>query len=221
MQGLAQIIEAFFGELRGIRRALLTLAILFFVIMLLEVDLGHRPVLAAQESWLAFVPTVWLPISLLALMAVQIAPSFATALLAQVVMAVSLAVGMIGSGLHMMTSGVDLDHLARAFSANVWGGPASPNWPVAIALASVLGFIAATGAQRDRNLAPRDGAIVPRDVSGVATGLAYVLIIAGCGFAAVPALVLASAVCLVAAALLLLAALIGLLLNARIERTMP
>jgi hypothetical protein len=214
MPGLARVVEAFFGELRGIRRALLTLAVLFFVIMLLEVDLGHRPVLAGQESWATLVPVVWLPVSLLALMVVQIAPSFVTALLAQAVMAVSAAVGMIGSGLHMMASGVDLEHLSRAFSSDVWGGPASPNWPVAIALASVLGFIAATGAQRD-------GERLARDVSGVATGIAYVLIVAGCGFAAVPALVLASAVCLVIAALLLLGALIGLLLNARIERTMP
>ena len=42
----AAMLETLFGELRGIRRALLTLAMLFFVIMLLEVDLGHRPVLA-------------------------------------------------------------------------------------------------------------------------------------------------------------------------------
>jgi hypothetical protein len=214
LPGLAPVIDTFFVELRGIRRALLTLAILFFVIMLLEVDLGHRPVLAGQESWTALVPVVWLPISLLALMAVQIAPSFGTAVVAQVVMAVSAAVGMVGSGLHMMASGVDLEHLARIFSADVWGGLASPNWPVAITVASVLGFVAATGAQRD-------GERLAFDVSGVAAGLAYILIIVGCGFAAVPSLVLVSAVCLVLAALLLLGALIGLLLNARIERTLP
>jgi hypothetical protein len=214
MPGLAPVIEALLGELRGVRRALLTLAVLFFVIMLLEVDLGHRPALAGQDSWSALVPVVWLPISLLALMAVQIAPFFGTALLAQAVMAVSAAVGMVGSGLHMTASGVDLEHLSRAFSADVWGGPASPNWPVAITVASVLGFVAVTGAQRD-------GERLACDVSGVAIGIAYILIVAGCGFAAVPALVLVSAVCLVVAALLLLGALVGLLLNARIERTMP
>ena len=67
--------EPYLTELRGVRRALLTLAILFFVIMLLEVDLGHRPALASGEAWLALVPVVWLPIALVALMAVQIAPS--------------------------------------------------------------------------------------------------------------------------------------------------
>jgi hypothetical protein len=211
---IASMVATLLGELRGLRRALLTLALLFFVIMLLEVDLGHRPILARQDSWAALVPVVWLPISLLALMAVQIAPSWPTALFAQAVMAVSAAVGMVGSGLHMMTSGVDLDHLARAFSSNVWGGPASPNWPVAIALASVLGFVAATSAQRD-------GETLPRNALGVTAVIADLLIVAGCTFAALPSLVLPSAVCLVAAALLLLAALLGLLINARTERTMP
>lgn len=208
------LVARLWGELRGMRRALLTLALLFFVIMLLEVDLGHRPILARQDSWGALVPVVWLPISLLVLMAVQVAPCWATALFGQAVMAVSAAVGMVGSGLHMMTSGVDLDHLARAFSSNVWGGPASPNWPVAIALASVLGFIAVTGAQRD-------GETMPDRALGATAIAADLLIVAGCGFAAVPALVLPSAVCLVAAALLLLATLLGLLINARTERAMP
>lgn len=210
----ASMLATLLGELRGMRRALLTLALLFFVIMLLEIDLGHRPILARQESWAALVPVVWLPLSLLALMAVQIAPSRVTALFAQAVMAVSFAVGMVGSGLHMMTSGVDLDHLARIFSSNVWGGPASPNWPVAIALASVLGFIAATSAQRD-------GETLPRNSLGATMVVADLLIVAGCAFAAPPSLVLVSAVCLVVAALLLLAALLGLLINARTERALP
>lgn len=210
---VSTLMDTLFGELRGIRRALLTLAVLFFVIMLLEVDLGHRPTLAAQESWLALVPAVWLPIALFSLMAVQIAPSLATTLFAQAVMAVAAAVGMAGAGLHMMASGVDLEHLSRVFSANVWGGPASPNWPVAISLASVLGFVGATAAQRDRET-------LSHDVGGVATGLAYFLIVAGCGFAALPSLVLVSAVCLVLAALLLLGALVGMLVTARMERSM-
>lgn len=211
---VSALMDTLFGELRGIRRALLTLALLFFVIMVLEVNLGHRPTLAGQESWLALVPVLWLPIGLLALMAVQIAPSLATALFAQAVMAIAVAVGIVGSGLHMMASGVDLEHLSRVFSANVWGGPACPNWPVAISLASALGFIAATGALRDRET-------LPYDIGGVAIRLAYVLIVAGCGFAALPSMVQVSAVCLVTAALLLLAALIGMLVTARMERSMP
>src|SRR5665647_81208 len=103
------------------------LAILFFVIMLLEVDLGHRPALAAGDAWLALVPVVWLPVALLALMTVQIAPSMFTMLAALLAMAVTDAVGIIGAGLHMMAAGVDLEHLGRLFSGTVWGGSVCPN----------------------------------------------------------------------------------------------
>ncbi len=195
------------GELRGMRRALLTLSILFFTIMLLEVDIGHRPALAAQEAWLALIPVVWLPISLLALIAVQLVPSTLTAVAAQIVMAVAAAVGMIGSGLHMMVSGVSLENLSRIFSSAVWGGPASPNWPVAIAVAAVLGLVASFGANRDGGTSPRD--------IGVTAGLAYFLIIVAIGLSAVPSAVMVSASCLAVAALLLLAALIGMLATAR------
>lgn len=202
------------GELRGVRPALLTLATLLFTIMLLEVDLGHRPVLASQESWLALAPVVWLPASLLVLMAVQVAPSTFTVITAQIVMAIAAAVGMVGSGLHMMASGVSLDNLSRAFSSAVWGGPASPNWPVAITIASLLGFIASFGANRD-------GETLPRDLGGLATAVAYALIIVGIGFAAVPSMVMVSATSLLVAALLLLASLIGLLATVATERSVP
>jgi hypothetical protein len=200
------------AELRGTRRALLTLSILFFVIMLLEVDLGHRPALAGGEAWLALVPVVWLPLALIALIAVQMAPSTVTMIVALMVTAVAAGVGMIGSGLHMMAAGVDFAHLSRLFSSATWGGPVSPNWPVAITVASVLGFIAAIGASRD-------GETLPRDASGLAAGLAYVLIVAGIACAAVPSLVTVSATCLIVAALLLLAALIAMLANAATERS--
>ena len=202
----------FLAELRGMRRALLTLSTLFFVIMLLEVDLGHRPALAGGESWLALVPVVWLPFGLLALMAVQIAPSTFTMFAALLIMAVAAAIGMIGSGLHMMAAGVDFGHLTRLFSSAVWGGPVSPNWPVAITLASVLGFIAAIGADRD-------GETLPRDAGGAMTGVAFVLIVIGIVIAAFPMLVMVSAVSLITAALLLLAALIAVLAGAATERS--
>jgi hypothetical protein len=206
--------EPYLTELRGVRRALLTLAILFFVIMLLEVDLGHRPALAGGEAWLALVPVVWLPITLVALMAVQIAPCKFTMLVALLVTAAAAAVGMIGSGLHMMAAGVDFEHLSRLFSSAVWGGPVSPNWPVAITVAAVLGFIASVGAARDRET-------LSGDFVAVVTGVAYVLIVIGIGFAVMPSLVMASATCLVIAALLLLAALLGMLANASLERSVP
>lgn len=211
---LADELLSWLTDLRGLRRALLTLAILFFTIMLLEVDLGHRPALARQDSWLALVPVVWLPVSLVTLMTVQIAPSFATALIAMAVMAFTAAVGMAGSGLHMMAAGVDLEHLSRVFSSAVWGGHESPNWPVAITLAAVLGFIASIGAQRGD-----DG--LPCDFAGMMSALAYALIVAGIAFSALPSLVMISAACLLSAALLLLAVLIAMLTSAAMERSAP
>ena len=205
-------INVWLGALRGLRPALLVLAILFFTIMLLEVALGHRPTIAAQESWLALIPVVWLPVTLIALMAVHVAPCLATVAIALAVTAVAAAVGMIGSGLHMMAAGVDFEHLGRAFSSAVWGGRVSPNWPVAIAVAAVLGFIAVLGAQRE-------GTSLRSDAAGVATVIAYVLIVAGIGFSAFPALVTVSASCLAGAALLLLAVLVGMLASAAMERS--
>ena len=130
-------------------------------------------------------------------MAVQVAPSTATSFIAMGVMAVSAAVGMIGSGLHMMAAGVDFDHLNRIFSSSVWGGHESPNWPVAITVASVLGLVAAIDAGRYPHTLPH-GAL------GVATVIAFILIVVGCALAAVPDMVTLSAASLAIAALLLL-----------------
>ncbi len=201
-------------QLRRLRGALLTLAILFFIVMLIEVDLGHRAALLRHDSWLALIPVVWLPISLIALMAVQAAPSKAASFVAIAVMAVSVAVGMIGSGLHMMAAGVDFNHLNRVFTSMVWGGHQSPNWPIAITVASVLGLVAAIDAGRDPQTLPH-GAFRP------VTVIAFILIVLGCALAAVPDLVTLSAASLATAALLLLAVLIGLLANAVTERTAP
>lgn len=211
---MGALVQDLLGQLRAMRGALLTLAILFFIVMLIEVDLGHRAALLRHDSWLALVPVVWLPLSLVALMAVQAAPSKATSYIAIVVMAVSAAVGMLGSGLHMMAAGVDFNHLNRVFSSSVWGGHQSPNWPVAITLASVLGLIAAIEAGRDR-------ATLPPGALGIAAVIAFILVLLGCVLAAVPSLVTISAASLAVAALLLLAVLIGRLAQASTERTVP
>ena len=206
--------ERLLAELRAMRPALLTLAVLFFVIMLVEIDLGHRPALAQGDAWLALIPVVWLPVGLISLIAVQWAPSLPTMLAALAVMAVSAAVGMAGSGLHMMAAGVDLAHLDRIFSSAVWGGPVSPNWPVAITVAAVLGFIAAFGAAGER---PTQAG----DALGFVNAAADVLIVFGIALAGRPAFLAISAACLVAAALMLLAALIGALAQARMQRNSP
>ena len=187
---------------------LLTLSILFFTIMLLEVDLGHRPALAAQEAWLALVPVVWLPISLLALMAVQVAPSTFTAIAGQIVMAVAAAVGMVGSGLHMMASGVDLRQPEPRCSRARSG---------AASIAQLAGRDHGRGRARlDRFVRrrPRPAETLPRDAVGLSPAVAaFILIVVGIGFAAVPwPMVMVSATCLALAALLLLgASLIGML----------
>ena len=148
------------------------------------------------------------------LMAVQIKPSAFTAGVSMAVMAIAAVVGMVGSGLHMFAAGVSLDNLAAVFSSNVWGGHTSPNWPVAISLAAVLGFVASFGAGPDSDT-------WPRDLVTLITGAAFALIAIGIGFGVVPELVTVSATSLGVAALLLLAALIGMLANAAIERKHP
>ena len=202
------------AELRAMRRLLLPLAILFFTVMLIEIDLGHRAALARQEAWLALVPVVWLPVALIALIAVEVVPSKFTAIVAMLVMGVAAVVGVVGSAAHMTASGVNLDNLARVFSSAVWGGPASPNWPISIALAAALGFAGAIGAERNDSL-------MQRDLGGVITAVAFALIVSGCGLAAWPAAVMASAACLAIGSLLLLAALIAMLATAATERSLP
>jgi len=208
---------ALLAELHGIRQALLTLAILFFCIMLLEVDLGHAPALAGNEAWLAVIPVVWLPVTLAALMAVQVRPAPATAFVALAVTAVAAVIGAAGSGLHMMAAGVDFGHLARVFSSAVWGGPVSPNWPVAIAVAAVLGFAGAAGALTAEPGEPG----LPRGLAGAASAIAYLLILAAIVCAAAPRLAMVSSACLAAAALLLLAVLIAMLAGAALQRSLP
>jgi hypothetical protein len=208
------LLASFLAELRGMRRALLTLAILFLVIVLLEVDLGHRPAIAQHEAWLALVPSIWLPISLMALMALQLFPSLFTVITTQVTMAIATIVGMVGSGAHILASGATLAHPDRLFSIAVWGGPQSPIWPVGITMAAALGLIASLGAHRDSEP-------LHRDIGGVATGIAFALILAGIGFAAVPWALMVSATSFVLAALLLLAVIVGMLASAAMERSTP
>jgi hypothetical protein len=152
------LVQDLLGQLRRLRGALLTLAVLFLIVMLIEVDLGHRAALLNHDSWLALIPVVWLPISLVALMAVQVVPSKATSYIAIAVMAVSAAVGMVGSDLHMMAAGVDFSHVGVVGTAihlaihapsltglvtapHVWLGEPPPLVPLSFAVACCLGLI--------------------------------------------------------------------------------
>jgi len=203
--------EAILDDLRRMRRPLLVLATLLFVIVLLEVDLGHQPALAQRELSLALLPVLWLPLSLLSLMAVQMKPSRVTAAACQAATAIAAVIGLAGAVAHAVVSGVTLSQPDRIFSLAVWGGPVCPNWPIAITLAAVLGFIGAFGAG--------DGVPLLRsDPAGMICGVAFALIVAGIGLSATPATLAESAAGLVFAALLLLAALLALLTAAALER---
>jgi hypothetical protein len=202
-----------FGELRRMRRALSALALLFFTVTLVEVDLGHTPALA-HHSWLALLPVAWLPVAMVTLMAVQITPSRFTVIVALIANTIAAAIGMLGAGLHMQAAGVDFEHLSRVFSSAIWGGHQSPNWPIGIAAAGVLGIAASLGADRDCET-------LPCDLAGMTTAVAYALIVAGSGAAALPALTMVSSACFVVAALLLLAAFLAVLAGARTQRSMP
>jgi len=203
--------EPILDDLRRMRRPLLVLTTLFFVILLVEIDLGHRPSLARHEISLALLPVAWLPLSLLALMALQVKPSRLSAAAAQAAMVIAAIIGLTGSLVHILAAGVALDRPDRVFSAAVWGGPVSPNWPIAITVAAVLGFIGSFGAGGGE-------AVLRRDPSGAICGIAFALLVAGIALSALPVALTPSAVCLVLAALLLLAALLSLLTVAALER---
>ena len=189
------------AELRAIRRPLMTLAILFFTIMLLEVDLGHAPALDAAFLARAHPGVLAADHAVCADGGADQAVA-ADHVVALIVTAIAAAVGMLGSGLHMQAAGVDLEHLSRVFSSAVWGGHESPNWPVAITLAAVFGFAGAVNAHHDNES-------LPRDLAGAATVIAYLLIVAGIVCAAVPALTMVASGCLALAALMLLAVLVA------------
>jgi len=203
--------NALTGELRKLRRPLLLLTTMFFTILLLEVGLGHQPALAEHASSMAILPIVWLAVSLLLLIALQLKPSVPAANAVLVAMGISAVVGIIGSGAHLVASGVTLDRLDLLFSPTVWAGPACPNWPIAITVAAVIGFVAACG-------------IDEQETSRIASAADYgafvgfMLIVAGIVFAVIPGTSAASATCFAVASLLLFAVVLGLLAATTLER---
>ena len=198
-------------QLRTLRRPLLFVTTLVFSILLLEVDLGHEPTLAEHAPSLAFLPVVWLAVSLLLLIALQLKPSPVTGLAVEVAMGIAAVVGVVGSVAHLLTSGVSLDRLDLLFSPKVWAGPACPNWPIAIAVAAIIGFAAAYGVDEEEAHRRADGA----DKSA---WFAFALIVAGIGLSMVPGIGAASASCFVLASLLLFAIVLGLVASTTLER---
>ena len=179
------------------RRTLLVLTTLFFTILLLEVQLGHEPVTAEHVPSLALLPIVWLSLSLLALIVLQLKPSAPAATVASVAMGGAAVVGILGFFAHLAANGVTLERLDRVFSGAVWGGAACPNWPIAITVAAIIGLPATSGILHED--APRS-----RNARDTMLWISCALIVAGIVLSVIPAAA-ASADCLVLAALLLLA----------------
>lgn len=199
------------AQLRAARRPLMLVVTLFFVICLVEVDIGHQPSLDAHRLNLSLLPILWLALSLLALIALQVWPSSLSAAAAQVAMVISVLVGLTGVFAHLAASGVSLGDPGRALSVSVLGGPQSPNWPVAIVVSGLVGFVGALGAGDDAR-------ILPRDASSLIAGCAFILIVAGIVLNTMPSTLAAASACLVGSALLLLAALLGSLATSLWER---
>jgi hypothetical protein len=180
------------------RRTLLELTTLFFTLLLLEVDLGHHRVIAERIPSLALLPLIWLALSLLALIALQVRPSPLAANVVDGAMALAGVIGIVGFFAHLVVSGVTMDHLDRLFSSQVWGGAACPNWPIAITVAAVIGLFAARGAGEGEKSENADADDKP-------AWIAFVLVIAGIATSMAPGALAVSSDCLVLAALLLLA----------------
>lgn len=203
--------RALTDQLRAVRQPLLLLTTMFFTILLLEVDLGHQPVIAEHAPSLALLPIVWLSASLLLLIAVQLKLSVWAGVAVEVAMGIAAVVGIIGSVAHLAASGVTLDRLDLLFSPTLWAGPTCPNWPIAISVAAVLGFVAAFGIDEEEGRQPA-GAV---DKSA---SIAFVLIIAGIVLSVTPGTTAASADCFALAALLLFALMLGLLVATTLVR---
>ncbi len=193
---------------------MLLLITLFFVINLVEVMLGHQPSLAAHRLNLAFLPVFWLALSLIPLIVLQVYRAPWIVLIARAAMAIAALVGAIGVFAHMVANGVTFESPARAFSPAVWGGPESPNWPIAIIIASVIGLLGMIGVH--------NGAAGPAwDAPGVLAGFAFVFILAGIALSVLPGMLALASACLVAAALLVLASLLACLAASALERKVP
>ncbi len=153
------------------RRQLLLLTTLYFAILFLESDVNHVPLLSA--GWLSFalIPVVWLSFSLVALMAVALWPSSATSRLLQVAMIGAALVGIIGVFPHLAANGVTWNHPSALLNPALLHGAPGPQWPLAITIGAVLGFIGGYGIAQDVDFA--------HATVGWPTRIAFVLVVIG------------------------------------------
>ncbi len=184
-------------------RGLATITTLFFVILLIEVDLGHQLALAGHDRGLALLPIAWVPIALIALIWMQLRPSMLSRAFVRCSMAIAAAVGIVGFFAHLVASGVTIANLSRLFDGQVWSGPACPNWPIAITVAAVPGFIA--------------GSVSAEEPMDRLRGAAFAFVAAGIVLSLIPASLAAGGAALVVAALLLFASALADLTKSRKE----
>ncbi len=178
------------------RRQLLTLTTLYFAILFLESNVSHIPLLSAGWRSLALLPVVWLAVSLLALMAALLWPSAVTGRLLQIAMLVAAVIGIIGVFPHLAANGIAWNHPAALFSGAAFHGEPGPQWPLAITIGAVLGFIGAYRTAKNRE-SKRAGV-------GWPAMIAFVLLIVGIALSDSLATLGWGSTAIVAAALLLL-----------------
>ena len=179
------------------RRQLLLLTTLYFSILFLESEVGHMPLLAAGWQTLALLPVVWLAVSLLALMSVLLWPSAATSRFLRLAMIVAAIVGVIGVFPHFAANGVTWDKLGALASGSFFHGEPGPQWPLAIAIGGVLGFIGGYRVENDAEFR--------REHDGWVKWLAFVLLVCGIALSDILATLGWGSMLVVVAALLLLA----------------
>lgn len=155
---LVQRVVTALRELQGpARHLLLMVTTLYFAILFLESAVGHIPVVAANWRNLALLPAVWMPISLLALMAALVKASPATELFLRVAMLVAGVIGFVGVSPHLVANGVTWARPAGLLNGSVLHGEPGPTWPLAIAIGAVLGFVGGYGLAADRDFTRTSG----------------------------------------------------------------
>ena len=194
---LARGVAVALGSLHGdARRQLLMLTTFYFSILYLESEVSHMPLLSAGWWNLALVPVVWLAVSLLALMAVVVWPSAVTSRLLLVAMVVAAVMGIVGVFPHLAANGIARNKPGSLFSAAAFQGEPGPQWPLAITIGAVLGFIGGYGIT--------GAADIGRPVRWF-TRVAFLLLIVGIALSSSLTTLGWGATAVVAAALLLLA----------------
>jgi len=145
-------------ELQGPgRHLLLMVTTLYFAILFLESAVGHIPAVTSNWRSLALLPAVWMPVSLLALMAALVRASRATELFLQVTMLVAGAIGVVGVFPHLAANGVTWARLGGLLNGSVFHGEPGPTWPLAITIGAVLGFAGSYGLATDREFTRTSG----------------------------------------------------------------